>query len=184
MDSSAGICKCRPHKAAGRCPAPAIVSLGRLERIVAESVRHHLETVPISYQAVERGDAIAEAERELEAAEAELIAYQTLVKISEVGAEHFAEGMRQRVEAVEAARRKLARARLASPALPSGQGLASLTGNQWRAGLRGALGVVWVFKGRPRARIKIIAAGFEPSEFGAIDWTDIDLPGEVRVLDS
>ncbi len=184
VDSHAGIYKCRPHKARGRCPAPAIVSQRRLERIVERSVREHMETVAFSFQAVERGDAVGEAEVELEGTEAELAAYQQVVKVSDVGAEHFAEGMRQRVEAVEAARRKLARARLAAPAMPAGLSLNDLTPQQFRRGLRGAIGVVWVRKrgSDSTASIRVIAAGFEPSEFRPVDWTDVDLPGEIRAL--
>jgi DNA invertase Pin-like site-specific DNA recombinase len=182
VDSHAGLYKCRPHKASGRCPAPALVSKRRLERIVQETVRTHMETMTLDYQAVERGDAVAEAEAELAAAEAELAAYQRAVKVSDVGAEHFAEGMRQRVEAVDAARRNLARARLAAPALPSGAGLDELDEAQARQGLRGAIGVIWVRKRRSGAGIRIVAAGFEPSEFGPIDWTDSDLPGEIGTL--
>ncbi len=186
VDSHAGIFKCRPHKASGRCEAPAIVSQAKLERIVSEAVRAHMEQVDLRYEAVERGDLIAETERELGEAEAELAAYQTLVKISEVGAEHFGEGMRQRVEAVEGARRKLAKARLAAPALPSG-GLEDLTEDQWRQGLRGAIGGVWVWKAGGRgasARFRIIAAGFEPTGANPLPWTDADLPGEIRPLSS
>lgn len=185
VDSHSGIYKCRPHKASGTCSAPAIISKGKLEMIVSRTVKLHIEAAPVAYEAVEHGEAIAAAEQELEAAEAELRLYQAVTKVSEIGAEHFAEGMRQRVEAVEAARRKLARARLASPALPSG-GLDDLTEEQWRAGLRGAVGVVWVRKaerGRgSSAEIRIVAASFEPSKFGPIDWSDADLPGEIRAL--
>ncbi len=183
VDSHAAIFKCRPHKATGRCKAPAIISQRKLEGVVTEAVRSHMEQVDLRYEAVEQGDVIAEAERELQDAEAELAAYQTLVKISEVGAEHFAEGMRQRVEAVETARRKLAKERLAAPALPSGS-LDDLTENQWRQGLRGAIGGIWIWKagGRgERARFRIIAAGFEPTG-GPLSWSDADLPGEIRPL--
>lgn len=181
VDSHAGIYKCRPHKATGRCPAPALVSQRKIERIVSDAVERHMETVSLTYEAVERGDAVAVAEAALEAAEVELALYQQATKLSDVGAEHFAEGMRQRVEAVEAARRALARARLASPALPRGR-LGDLPPAERRNGLRSALGVVWVRKDRKGAGIRIIAAGFEPSEFRPIDWTDHDLPGEIGPL--
>lgn len=187
VDAHAGLYKCRPHKATGRCPAPALVSQRKLERIVDDAVRLHMKAVPVSYEAVERGDAIAKAESDLEAAEAELALYQQATKLSDVGAEHFAEGMRQRVETVETARRALARARLAAPTLPSGGSLADLSPDLWRSGLRGALGVVWVLKANGRgtsAGIRIVAAGFEPSEFGPINWADPDLPGEIRALSS
>lgn len=181
VDSHSGIYKCRPHKATGECPEPAIVSQRKVEQLVSDLVRQYMESVPFSFAAAERGDAVAEAERKLEAAEAELRMYQAVVKVAEVGAEHFAEGMRQRVEAVEAARRELARARLAAPALPRG-GLNDLSPEQARAGLRGAVGVVWVRKNRSGAGIRVVAAGFEPSEFGPLGWPDDDLPGEIRPL--
>jgi hypothetical protein len=183
VDSHSGIYKCRPHKATGICSAPAIVSKKRLEEYVQKTVDGYVGRARLSYQAVERVDAIAEAEAELDEVEAELAAYQQVVKVSDVGAEHFGAGMRQRVEAVEAARRQLARARLAAPALPSGL-LADLGSDEKRSGLRSALGVVWVRKRRSGAGIRIIAAGFEPSEFRPIGWTDADLPGEIRPLEA
>lgn len=98
--------------------------------------------------------------------------------------EHFAEGMRLRTRAVEDARRDLARARLSAPALPTGQDWTALDPSNQRQLLRGALGVVWIRKrgGRGRAGIRIIAAGFEPSEFGPADWPDVDMPGEIGVV--
>lgn len=185
VDTNAGIFKCRPHKATGTCPAPAIVSLRKLERIVEDSVQEHLKGFTLSFSAAERGRKIEAAEQDLGQAEAELALYQRTIKISEIGPEHFAEGMRQRVEAVEAARRRLARARLAAPVVPAPGGLEDLTREQVRAGLRSALGVVWVRKGcrgGPGAQVRIVAAGFEPSEFGPVDWNDGDLPGEIRTV--
>lgn len=179
--SGTGLYKCRPHKATGVCSDPAIVGRRRVESVVTRSVKAHLES--LTFEAVERRDRIARAEADLATAEAELAAYQEAVKVSDVGAEYFAAGMRQRVEAVEVARRELARARLASPALPAGT-LEDLGEEEWRAGLRGALGVVWVRKRRSAAGIRIVAAGFEPTDFGPIDWDGPDLPGEIRVLDS
>jgi DNA invertase Pin-like site-specific DNA recombinase len=182
VDSDSAIYKCRPHKATGTCAAPALISKPKLERTVSDAVRKHVETTSLEYRAVEKMDAIAKAEDELATAEEELRLYQAVTKVSEIGAEHFAEGMRQRVEAVEIARRNLARARLAAPALPAGKGLDDLTPEEFRQGLRGALGVVWVRKNRRGAEVRIVAAGFEPSEFGPIDWTDSDLPGEIGTL--
>lgn len=182
VDSDAGIYKCRPHKASGTCPAPALVSQRKVESIVTRTIEHHMETVATSFKASQRVDAVETAEAELNAAEAELALYQQAVKLSDVGAEHFADGMRQRVDAVEAARRKLAKARLAAPAVPSGTGLDDLSPEKKRAGLRGALGVVWIRKDRRGAGVRIVAAGHEPSEFGPIDWADADLPGEIRTV--
>lgn len=141
-----------------------------------------MERAALSFKASERGDATDEAQAELNAAEAELALYQQATKLSSVGAEHFAEGMRQRVEAVETASRKLAKARLAAPAIPAGKGLVDLSPEKMRAGLRGFLGVVWIRKNRKGAGIRIVAAGFEPSEFGPINWSDGDLPGEIGTL--
>ncbi len=183
VDGHSGIYKCRPHKAVGVCPAPAIVSKRRLEELVQRSIDAALEQARLSFRAVERHDDVAAAETTLAEAEAELSAYQQVVKISDVGAEHFAAGMRQRVEAVEVARRELARARLASPALPAGE-RGDLTDSQRRSGLRGAIGVIWVRKRRSGAGIRIVAAGFEPTHFTPIDWDDGDLPGEIRVVDA
>lgn len=173
-----GIYKCRPRKAKGLCPTPAIVSMRRVEQAVEVTVLGHLKAVEAS--AVPKTDVLALAVAELEGAEVELSLYQQATKLADVGAEHFAEGMRQRTQAVEAARRGLARARLAAPALPrldSGD----LTREQLRHALRGSLGVIWVWKGNP-ARFRVIAAGFEPGEFGPVDWVDADLPGEIGLL--
>lgn len=170
------IYKCRPYKAKGVCSAPAIVTRKRADALVEATVLSHLESV--RFTAVQPTDVIAEASEALRAAEAELSLYQEATRLADVGVEHFAEGMRKRTGDVEAARRDLARARLAAPALPTGS-LEDLTAEQLRHVLRGSLGVVWVRKGRP-AEIRIVAAGFEPSEFGAADWPDLDLPGEIR----
>jgi DNA invertase Pin-like site-specific DNA recombinase len=178
---SPGAYKCRPHKAGGICPAPAIVSQRRLEGIVRETVMRHLRS--LTFTATERTNVLEQAQVELNTAEAELALYQEVTKISEVGVEHFGSGMKHRAQGVEAARRNLARARLTVPALPaSGQSIDDLTTGQERALLRGALGVVWVRKDRRRAGIRIIAAGFEPGEFDPCEWPDIDLPGEIRAL--
>lgn len=180
MSADRPIYKCRPHKAPGTCPEPAIVSRPRVERIVTDTVMAHLKSV--SFSATENTDALELANAALAAAEAELALYQQATKLSEVGVEHFASGMQQRTVAVEAARRDLARARLAAPALPSASDWDDLGEEDRRHLLRGALGVVWIRKRRAGAGIRVVAAGFEPGEFGPIDWSDGDLPGEIGLI--
>lgn len=183
--------RCRPNKASWRCPEPALISRGLLDNHVESIVLGHLAG-GVAAGAVREADT-TQAEAALAAAEAELSEYQRAVSVSGVGAEHFAAGMRDRVAAVETARRDLGQARVAqpTPALEEVESLwPALTVEERRQVLRGAIGVVWVRKGRRNVteRVRIVAAGFEPAdlsrpgfrraELRPVDW-EADLPGEI-----
>lgn len=178
MSVSESIYRCRPVKAAGRCPAPAITSKLRLEELVSRTVEAHVASATVT--ATEATDALAAAKVELASAEDELALYQQATRVADVGVEHFSAGMRERTEEVERKRRAVAKAQLALP--PPNVVPSSLSSERERHALRRSLGVVWVYKDRRRAKVRIVAAGFEPSEFGPIPWSDLDMPGEIRPL--
>lgn len=182
--------RCFPNKAAGRCPAPAHIKASTFEVLVEDAVREHLRAMAVT--ATARTDEVEVATRALEAAEAELAAYQEAIDIAGVGAEHFAIGMRRRVTALEQARASLGRARGSLTALPGAlsaeETWAGLSGGERRHVLGSALGVVWVWKGRGLGRVKIVARGYEPANLSrpgnhravmvGVKWGD--LPGEIR----
>jgi hypothetical protein len=158
-----------------------------VERLALEQIE------ALSITARQRSEAVASALTELHAAEAELDAYQTLTRVTDIGADRFGAGMRTRVEAVERARAGVADARLTVGTVPAPRALRELWPELSIAErgqiLRGAVGVVWVRRGRGSAseRARVVAAGFEPPrptgrerlELRALDW-DSDLPGEIR----
>jgi DNA invertase Pin-like site-specific DNA recombinase len=181
-------------RATGRCEAPAIISQRKLDDYVTAIVFDHLEG--IGYSGATKTSALEDAAAVLEDAEGELEAYQTARRVADVGAEPFAPGLRERVAAVQAARPALGRARASVPAVPDAGDLhdlwPELTIEEKRHVLRGALSVVWVRKGRGGCgeRVRLIAAGSEPEGIpGAggtatpvvpVEWSDVDLPGEIR----
>jgi DNA invertase Pin-like site-specific DNA recombinase len=189
---------CYPRTASGRCQAPAWISMRAVEAFVEEVVLSHLaELRPIEGRP--HSDAGDFASGQLAEAEGELVAFQESTRAAGVGAEHFAVGLRQRVERVERARRELARARAASGdqgRLADAVGVWSeLSAEERRQVVRGAIGVVWVRRGRgvePVERVRVIAAGYEPLGLSGpgrraamipLDWVD-ELPGEIRVAEA
>lgn len=195
MTSSVGpkgrVYRCVRRHAGGDCPAPAYIDQ-HVDGYVAEAVLAHLRDGQVSYKA--RTDALAEATAALDTAERELTAYQEATEVAGIGVEHFAEGMRARVAAVEAARRELAEAHRQVPALPDvakvADVIANLDGDELRHVLQASLGVVWVGKGRGLDRVRIVARGFEPAGLSVrgvpagppipVELPESDLDGEVR----
>lgn len=189
--------RCFRRSAAGTCETPAIVGHRRLEDLVEQTVLAHLEGI----EATGTGRGVQELERierELQAAEAELAAYQEVTSISEHGADVFMAGLNSRVARVEDLRAELAHARSVHG---GGRELRSLL-DEWpsldveqrRHVLNGAIDVVWVRKGRHdlSSRVRVIAAGFGPTDLPRsgfrrqdrivpVDWPDGDLPGEIRL---
>ena len=107
----------------------------------------------------------------------------------------FTRGLKRRVADIEAAQNRLAQTRAAT--LPEIDGASirelwpSLSVDDRRHVLRGALSVVWVRKGRVPLpeKVRVIGAGHEPPDlprpgrrgtFAGFDWPDGDLPGEIR----
>jgi DNA invertase Pin-like site-specific DNA recombinase len=181
--------RCKKHFARGQCPAPAAIGFSVIDPYVEDLVLSHLEGISvIEYE----GPDTAELEQVLDRAEAELAAYQEAIDVAEVGPEHFARGLEQRVAEVGMARADLARARVGVAPSAIGDLLGrwhELSVQERSHVLRGALGVVWVRRGRlPVAeRVRVIAAGSEPNDLPragvtaplvGIEWDD-DLPGEI-----
>lgn len=184
------IYRCMAYKAAGRCEAPASIAQPKLDAYVERLALEQIEALSIT--ARQRSEAVESALTELCAAEAELDAYQTLTRVTDIGADRFGAGMRTRVEAVERGRAQVVDARLAAGTVPAPLALRELWPDLSIAErgqiLRGAVGVVWVRPGRGPAseRARVVAAGFEPPrptrrerlELRALAW-DSDLPGEI-----
>ena len=158
--------RCRGYHAGAKCEAPAVVSQRLIDPYVEEAVLSKLH----AYVRVEpRTDELAEAEAALNTAEAELSAFQEATSASQVGAEHFASGLKQRVADVDAAREALGRIRRQSPPRAHADALdvwEELSVEDRRAVLSGVLGVVWVRKGRAplEDRVRLVALGDEPSD--------------------
>ena len=167
MSADTPIYRCKPRKATGRCKAPAIINRRRVEEAAERAVIQHLRS--LTFSATERTGAVDRAKADLADTDEELRLYQEITKASEVGAEHFAAGLERRVADVEAKRKALAKAQLAAPSAPRtgtlGEEWDSMNPDERRQVLCGALGAVWVWKGR-NPRFRLVAAGFEPSEVG------------------
>jgi DNA invertase Pin-like site-specific DNA recombinase len=180
---------CRGHGAGHRCEGPAWISQRVIEPYVEAAVVRELRA---RVKVGPRTDEVEQAERELAAAEAELDAYSEGMKVAEIGAEHFAAGMKSRVAAVEAAREELGRTRT-GPTPQSADALDAweeLSVEDRRAVLARVYGVIWVRRGRGlpvEERVRLVPLGDEPSNLsrpgrrsGAptpISWDD--LPVEV-----
>jgi DNA invertase Pin-like site-specific DNA recombinase len=180
--------RCFPRNTAGRCNAPATVAMSVLDPYVEAAALEHLERLSAEAAPLERETDGAIAK--LNAAEAELAAYQEMTQVSDIGAQHFLGGMQARVEAVQAARKALADARVQHQAVPdvSDLGWDDMTVEERRHVLRGFLGAVYVRKGvrNPEGRVRIVVAGSEApfpnngDPVVGLDWPDGDLPGEIR----
>lgn len=182
--------RCRRHGAGGECPEPAIVIGPIIEPIVERTVLDHIEEMAVT--ATERNRAIEEAGRALAEAEAELRAYQDATKAID-DPQAFAHGAKSRHEAVEAARARLAEARIEAPDVPDPTTVRELWPTMSAAErnrvLRGALDVVWVRRGRGADdRVRMVAHGHGPADLSVqgkrfkirpLDWS-ADLPGEIR----
>jgi hypothetical protein len=162
--------RCRPRaRASAPCPAPAQAPQPALDAYIEELILPYIED--LEFSAAERGRTIETALRELEAAEAELDSFQTVVRGIEP--EFIAAGIRSRVEVVKEKRRKLAEARLAAGPLPETGALRdrwpAMSVDERRHVLRGAIGAIFVRKGRGIGpeRIKCLRAVSSPMTFPA-----------------
>lgn len=169
-------CMVRPTRRE-RCSARAFIAMHKLDDYVQAVVLAHLARVDFSTS--ERDDEVRQAADDLARVEAELDAFQRATAVADVGAEHFASGLTQRVRAVEDARAQLARLRLASPPSAMNATLAEawpdLSLDERRHVLRSCLSAVVVSPGSGPAseRVRIVAAGFPvPGPVGPDD--DID----------
>ena len=132
-------------------------------------------------EAVETDDSLADLER----AEAELRAFQSATEAAG-DVEMFAEGLRQRAEAVREARSKVSAKRSALPNVNVAGIWPELEIDERRHLLGGLIGVVWIWS---RDRFRFIRAGFEPDDLSGpgrrgpapVPLPDRDLPGQLRV---
>ena len=129
----------------------------------------------------EPDDSLADLER----AEAELQAFQSATEAAG-DVEMFADGLRQRAEAVRQARSKVTARRSVVPNVDVGGVWPELTIDERRHLLGGLIGVVWIWSGD---RFRFIRAGFEPDDLSGpgrrgpalASVDDVHLPGELRV---
>lgn len=189
---------CRGSSSAGPCPRPAAVALERLDS--------HVERVALpelSRLVVVRDDdgALADAQRALAAAGAELAAYLTGVAAAGIDPADFADGARTRRQAVERAQGltdRLAAAQGPSPDLAPPAAWPRLSIPQRAHVLRGLLEAVIVRPvGRGKRcpiddRVRVVVAGtglISPYRGGGAArgirpmWPDTDAPGVLRVHD-
>lgn len=184
--------RCTVHGAGGKCKAPAQIADRAIEPLVAEAVLARIEGM--TAKATERTRTAETAERELADAEAELAAYVEATAALG-GQDAFRAGAQARADAVDAAKARLAQARLEAPPVPAPErvrelwaGFSDAERNQL---LRATVDVVWVRNGRAAAadRVRIVAAGHGPDNLSvqgkrfrprAAAWPRGDLPGEVR----
>lgn len=166
--------RCCSRKARGRCPNRANITRAGVDAVVERTVLAHLEGITLS--GTPSTDALDAARERLSVTEAELAAYQQVTSALEGG---FEAGLRARAEAVKEARAELAQARLLEPARSSVDAVAlwpTLSIEQRRHVLRGALSVVWVTRGKGLGRVQVVEAGFP------VEWSEGRLPGEIGLL--
>jgi hypothetical protein len=97
---------CHRRSSAGTCPAPASITLHRLDEHVGRIALRELAHLKATGHRSDRN--IEEARAELRNAERELTAYLEAVSAADIGAEAFREGARRRREALDRARASLA----------------------------------------------------------------------------
>jgi DNA invertase Pin-like site-specific DNA recombinase len=106
--------KCRKRSGKGVCEAPASISVRRADDYVEREFLGSLER-PLVAKGKPADKSIEQAVATLEAAEAELSEYQAANLISVIGRDEFVRQVGKRQEAVDAARRALGGASMASP---------------------------------------------------------------------
>jgi DNA invertase Pin-like site-specific DNA recombinase len=186
---SARYYRCRVTHASGRCQDPASIEANLIEPYITEVVLDYLDQ--LGADATSRTSAVAEAEARLAAADGELAAFQEITSITSDGAEFFQAGMRSRIDAVNAARRELADSKQRLTVVPDpvtlGQLWPDLSIPERRQILGGAIGGVWVSKGRGLDRIAVISPEHRPDRprrggpaRPLISVNLADIPGQIR----
>jgi hypothetical protein len=141
--------RCRKLHGQVRCPEPAYINAEKVETLVEQAVIAQIGD--IRAEAVSRPEALEAAKEALMVAERELSDFTTAVQVSAIGVDAFAEGMRQRNDAVELARTKLGELQAAS-AVDETRSLADdwpdLSVEEKRHLLRASIGAVWIRRGR------------------------------------
>lgn len=188
MSPGDGVYRCIPRNVAGICPSPPTIKASMVEEHVEGIILAYLDR--ISLRATPREVGVAE-QAALEAAEAELEAFQAATSAAG-DPSLFAAGLKQRVEAVERAAADLGRVRRGVAAgVPFALGreaYESLGVEGRRHVLGGAIGVVWVWKGRGLDRVAVVERGMEPANLSgpgvSVPLVAVNrdgLPGEVRI---
>jgi DNA invertase Pin-like site-specific DNA recombinase len=183
--------RCVAHNKTGgrRCESPAIISRDKLDEHVERVALAEIDRLSFSF--AERNAEVPRAETAVEDAKAEIQEFQRIMKASE-RPEFFAEGMKDRIAALERAELESRRARQVVGSVPPPGTLRELwpdlSVEERGHVLRGSLGAVYVRKGRGPAdgRVRIFAPGFEPPslregrDVGPLPWDD-DLDGVIGV---
>ena len=161
------------NKAGGRCKAPAIISQAKLDPYVEALALEEIGRLALS--AKERTNAVEAATAAVDAAEAELVAYERVTQVTAVSEDAFVEGRRIRQEAVEAARAKAAEARSAPRAGPESSRVSASSGRTC------LLTIVDTFYAAPSVRCGSVAAmgpvrtvfGSWPPAMGRRSWPPV-----------
>lgn len=188
MSPGDGIYRCLPRNVVGVCPSPPTIKAAMVEDHVEAIVGAHLDRVALRATPREVG---VQEQAALAAAEAELEAFQSATRAAGDPA-LFAAGLRQRAEAVERSAAELGRVRrgvvAGVPFALGREAYESLGVEGRRHVLGGAIGVVWVWKGRGLGRVAVVERGMEPTNLSgpgvSVPLVAVDrdgLPGEVRI---
>lgn len=105
---------CRARRSDGVCSEPVVIRIDRADTFVSERFLDWASAQHVEYMASPRSDDVANALARLEGAETELVAYRDANLVSVIGRDPYVEGLRERAEAVDVARRALADAQTAS----------------------------------------------------------------------
>lgn len=166
--------RCVVRHSGARCPAPAIIAVHLLEGYVEPIALRELARLSVTQTA---GNAVEDARRALADTEAELAAYIQATAALDVAM--FAEGARQRQDAVTEAKAALHREIAKRPAIETTTGAEAwdhLDATRRNAVLRGLLACVVVERSGGRGRIRPVAERVRVLRHGA----DVTLPTNSR----
>jgi len=169
--------RCRPdRKASGRCGEPAYALSTVIEPYV---VAAFLDALSGGLTATQVGDdaAVAEAEKRVHSAEAELSEYLTYVKVGDVGGSAYQEGLKARQQEIDEARASLGAYARGTTSLPPKDIVdvwPTLPTGEQRVLLASAIDCVFLRRGKGNiaSRVRILWHGEAPS----------DLPSRGRVV--
>jgi DNA invertase Pin-like site-specific DNA recombinase len=194
---------CPAHHSGARCPQPAAITCASLDAYVERIALAELERLSVS---AGEGRGVEQAEAAVVAAEAEVAALLKVVTAAGLDDRDFADELRERKAAVDAAHARLRVERERSPALPlAGMTGAdvweSLTGHERNQLLRSLLSAVLVrASGRGKRvplidRVRVLRHGAEvrlaerrggrENGAGIVSvWVDVDHPDALRLAAS
>lgn len=150
---------CKVHYGAERCPAPTAITRFPLEERVEEAVLAYNRAL-WEVHVEEDSDALEGAAEQVAKAEAELDAFTRATQAAEVDERYFAEAMRERVLALEVARKHYESVRAVTTPVASGsldEQWSGMSVEEKRHVLRAVVPCVWVKRGRAGdwSRVKI-----------------------------